>query len=358
VVSPPTGGASGPLTCEVDFTVRLTCVANGGAVTLPAGGSFRVAFSAVSTTLGTYANPRTGGTCVVDPNNNVSEGTAEGNNTCSNSVIVQGADLTATKANNVGGAANVGAPWTWTITLANAGALAATFANGQIALIDNLPNTGVTYGAPTVTPSGGTSGPIACAVDFSVRLACFATGGAVTLPSGGSFQVSLTATSTMAGTYANPRAGATCAVDPNGGVAESMETNNACTDTVTVGAQAGQAVAAGGAANDPNNDDDKPRLTETQRHQRSHTNASGQDDYRTEGNVLEVRCDASPPQYEVAFPTHIPYLVIATRDGNQQLRLLYGTRAQCQSVKVGDYAEAEGEKQHELLFDAHDLTVR
>ena len=26
----PIGGASGPLTCEVDFTVRLTCVASGG----------------------------------------------------------------------------------------------------------------------------------------------------------------------------------------------------------------------------------------------------------------------------------------------------------------------------------------
>jgi hypothetical protein len=54
---------------------------------------------------------------------------------------------------------------------------------------------------------------------------------------------------------------------------------------------------------------------------------------------------------------HTPYLVIATRDGNQQLRLLYDTRTQCQSVKVGDYAEADGEKQTELLFDAHNLTT-
>ena len=75
--------------------------------------------------------------------------------------------------------------------------------------------------------------------------------------------------------------------------------------------------------------------------------------------MLEVRCDASAePQYEVPFPTHTPYLVIATHDGNQQLRLLYDTRNACQSARVGDYAEADGEKQHEFLFDAHELTIR
>ena len=50
--------------------------------------------------------------------------------------------------------------------------------------------------------------------------------------------------------------------------------------------------------------------------------------------------------------------MIATHDGNQQLRLLYGTRNVCQSARVGDYAEADGEKQHEFLFDAHELTIR
>ena len=50
--------------------------------------------------------------------------------------------------------------------------------------------------------------------------------------------------------------------------------------------------------------------------------------------------------------------MIATRDGNQQLRLLYGTRGECQSIQVGDYAEADGDKEHELLFNAHEITVR
>ena len=96
-----------------------------------------------------------------------------------------------------------------------------------------------------------------------------------------------------------------------------------------------------------------------QRFEREHTSSAGEDDYRTEGNVMEVRCDTtSEPQYDVAFPTHTPYLVIATHDGNEQLRLLYDTKTQCQSAQVGDYAEADGEKQTEQLFDVHNLTIK
>ncbi len=357
----PVGGAGGPLACTVDFTVRLACVANGGVVTIPAGGSFRITLAATATVPGVYANPRAGGACQVDPNSAVVESN-EGNNTCTDQVRV-GPDLTAAKVNNVGGAADVGAPWTWTVTVTNAGTSAVTFSATQAVVFDHLP-TNVTYGTPTVTPSGGASGPLVCTVDFTLRLACFAAGGAVTLPPGGSFQIAFTATAGAPAVFASPRAGQTCAVDPNGIIAESVETNNDCGDTVTVayqGAQPAGVAGAAGSANDDGDDDedDEPRLTETQRHQRSHTNASGQDDYRTEGTVLEVRCATSTePQYEVSFPTHIPDLVIATRDGNQQLRLLYDTRSQCQATQVGDYAEADGDKEHELLFNAHNLTVR
>jgi hypothetical protein len=328
-VAPPTGGASGPITCEVDFTVRLTCVANGGPVSLPSGGAFRVAVSAASSTLGAFANPRAGGACTVDPNNTVGEGAGEGNNACADTVTVRGPDLTVAKTNNVGGAAVPGAPWTWTVTVTNAGTTTATFAATQAVLFDHLPTSNVTYGTPTVTPSGGASGPLVCTIDFSLRLACFATGGVVTLPPGGSFQIAFTATASAPAVFASPRAGQACAVDPVGVVVEASEGNNLCADTVTVAYQTGRPASA--ANNEDDDDDDERPLTETQRHQRSHTNASGQDDYRTEGNVLEVRCDTSTePRYEVSFPTHTPYLVIATRDGNQQLRLLYDTRSQCQ----------------------------
>ena len=91
---------------------------------------------------------------------------------------------------------------------------------------------------------------------------------------------------------------------------------------------------------------------------RERSNASGLDDYSTEGNVVEVRCDTSTPAvYDVPEPTHVPYLVIGTRDGHQQLRLIKGAREQCASARVGDYAEADGSKETEQLFDADSLTL-
>jgi hypothetical protein len=96
----------------------------------------------------------------------------------------------------------------------------------------------------------------------------------------------------------------------------------------------------------PHEDDtDKRRkLTEEQRQQRQHTNTGNRDDVHTEGNVVAVFADADPP-----------YVMIGTRDGQQRVNLLCGT--QCPTIRVGDYLEADGEKQHELLFDATDVSV-
>jgi hypothetical protein len=95
----------------------------------------------------------------------------------------------------------------------------------------------------------------------------------------------------------------------------------------------------------PEDDTDKPRNeTEEQRQQRERTNRSNKDDVHTEGNVVEVHQDERPP-----------YVVIATRDGLQRVNLLCGD--QCPRIEVGTYLEADGEKQHEFLFEATDVTV-
>ena len=54
----------------------------------------------------------------------------------------------------------------------------------------------------------------------------------------------------------------------------------------------------------------------------------------------------------------VPGAYANPRAGNQQLRLLYDTRSQCRATQVGDYAEADGDKEHALRFNAHNLTVR
>jgi hypothetical protein len=95
----------------------------------------------------------------------------------------------------------------------------------------------------------------------------------------------------------------------------------------------------------PDQDDSPRKQTEEQRQQRQRTNRSGLDDYRTEGNVAEVHQDEQPP-----------YVVIGNKDGLVRVNLLCGN--QCPKVQVGDYLEAEGEKQHEQLYDATDVTVK
>ena len=110
-------------------------------------------------------------------------------------------------------------------------------------------------------------------------------------------------------------------------------------------------------------DDKDEKLTEEQKQQKERTNKLGSGDYRTEGNVAGVRCDLageipSVARGEVSFNRDdVPYALIATRDGVQQVRLLRETKSLCASIQVGDYLEIDGTKEHEFLFDAENVTI-
>jgi len=93
-------------------------------------------------------------------------------------------------------------------------------------------------------------------------------------------------------------------------------------------------------------DPEPHKLTETQKLQNEHTNAAGHDDYYIEGDVLAVNTVDRPPT-----------VTIGTRDGPVVVVMLCGD--QCPKPKVGDYLEAGGEKQSEVLFwayDAHNIS--
>jgi predicted outer membrane repeat protein len=154
--------------------------------------------------------------------------------------VAEGADMTLSKANNVSNSAVVGQPWNWTLTAANTGS-PATFTSGQTILTDNLPNSNVLYGAPTVQNVSNITGSanISCAI-VSNDLTCVANGGSVTFASNvgaSNFDVVFSATAQVAGSYQNPRTGGGLAkIDPNTLIAESNETNNSpSNNTVTVG---------------------------------------------------------------------------------------------------------------------------
>lgn len=97
------------------------------------------------------------------------------------------------------------------------------------------------------------------------------------------------------------------------------------------------------AADEP--DDDAPKETEERRRQRQRTNRSGQDDEQTEGNVVEVRCDAA-----------VPSVVIGNLDGLVEIRLVGSAATRCPSIRVGDYLLASGVKEHEALFEADEVS--
>jgi len=226
---------SGSITCHITFSM-LTCTASGGSVTLGATtGAFDVVFSVTPTAAGALTNPASGGVCRTDPDNNIIE-SSEINNDCADTVTVGGVpDLTAAKSNTVGGAITLGNSFTWTVTVANSGPAAATFASGQTILQDNLPG-GPTYGAPTVQNivNVTNSSNISCTIASNV-LICYAGGGPVALgATTGAFEVAFSVTPTAAGALTNPASGV-CRADPFGAIAESSESNNDCADTVTVG---------------------------------------------------------------------------------------------------------------------------
>jgi hypothetical protein len=110
---------------------------------------------------------------------------------------------------------------------------------------------------------------------------------------------------------------------------------------------------------DPASKTDELKKTAQGRLELERTNKLGKGDYGTEGNVVAVVCD---PNSLLSLPgeavvTDPPFAVIATRDGLQSIRLLYDTRDACSKIRVGDYLEADGVKQHEGLFDAEDIEV-
>jgi uncharacterized repeat protein (TIGR01451 family) len=158
-------------------------------------------------------------------------------------------DLTATKINSTGGTAHFPSPWTWSITVANHGGFPATFAKNQTILRDNLPLSGIAYGAPNLSTvrSVTGSGVITCTISLG-DLSCLATGGSVAIAPAGIFIVSFSAAPTTGGTFVNPRNGGVCLVDPDGVLGEADETNNNCSDLVlSIGAdmQITKVIAAG-----------------------------------------------------------------------------------------------------------------
>jgi len=228
-----TSGITGTVGCNIASNT-LTCSADGGVIIDDSGGKFDASFLVTPTTPGVLTNPRSGGSCRVDPNSAIIE-TNESNNNCrSDAVNVLAPDLVASKANDVSGSLTLGDTFTWTLTVTNTNTISTGFTSAQVLLQDDLPDSGASYGAPSVQNTSGVTGTLSCNI-ASNSLTCSADGPVTMGDSGSSFEVTIPVTPTVAGVLTNPRSGGSCSVDPDSLIVETDETNNDCNlDEVTV----------------------------------------------------------------------------------------------------------------------------
>ena len=78
---------SGNIQCAINGSQTLTCTANGATVIVGATtGKFDLVVPATPSQTGTYTNPRSGGTCRVDPNSSIAE-SDESNNDCTPNAV-------------------------------------------------------------------------------------------------------------------------------------------------------------------------------------------------------------------------------------------------------------------------------
>jgi CSLREA domain-containing protein len=114
-------GVSGSISCSVNGSGLLVCSASGGAVSIGAStGAFRARFAVTPTVTGVFTNP-TGGSCSVDPNDNVAESDETDNACNSDSVTVNQASTTITITSDAPDPSVVGQSYTVSATVTSGG---------------------------------------------------------------------------------------------------------------------------------------------------------------------------------------------------------------------------------------------
>ncbi|MGE3467402.1 MAG: FG-GAP-like repeat-containing protein [Pyrinomonadaceae bacterium] len=124
--------------------------------------------------------------------------------------------------------------WTWTIETENQGTTDASFTGGQTIALDDLPDSGLTYGTPMTGNFSGITGSANILASITGNTLTVTATDAVNISAGGNFTVSFMVTPTADGSYFNPRTDGTAMADPNNLIAESNETNNTFANSVTV----------------------------------------------------------------------------------------------------------------------------
>ena len=120
------------VSCSI-VSSTLTCAATGP-VTIGTSGSFDVTFTATPGAAGTYTNPRSSGTCAVDPAAHLAESDETNNNCSADAVTVTKANSTTTLTAHTPDPSAVGQPITVNFTVTGPGATP----TGSVTVSDGL----------------------------------------------------------------------------------------------------------------------------------------------------------------------------------------------------------------------------
>ena len=111
----PTTAAN--MTCAINGTKDLTCTANAGGVTIAAGGSITVTFTATGTSPAAQANPRGGGISRIDSGSLIVESNEGNNDASANTVTVNKANTSMSSITDSPDPSVVGQAYTVGLTL-------------------------------------------------------------------------------------------------------------------------------------------------------------------------------------------------------------------------------------------------
>lgn len=215
----PTGFAN--ITCAIDGSNKLSCTAGTGGVVIPAiNGTFTVSVGVTPNVTGSLVNSA----AIVDPVISTIEESNEGNNSTGDAINVSAdADLSITKTDNVAGVAP-GATVAYTIVVSNDSLIAADGAVFTDPVVSNLT-------VNTVTCDSITNGAV-CPDPENITVALLQGIGVAipTLPGGSTVTFSVTGTAAASGSIVN-----TAYINPPSGISDLDPSNNAATDTNTIG---------------------------------------------------------------------------------------------------------------------------
>ncbi|HOX96147.1 MAG TPA: DUF4215 domain-containing protein [Candidatus Woesebacteria bacterium] len=151
-------------------------------------------------------------------------------------------DLKIEKTNNlVSSTGSINQTFIWSLKVTNIGSADARFNENEVVITDELPISGLTYGTPYISVHNNIDheNDLICSISSKVLTCKVKNDKHVVFNPSSYLTVSFNVTATASGMYTNPKTGGVCNVDSGNNIIEGDESNNTCSDTITISSPKG-----------------------------------------------------------------------------------------------------------------------